>query len=140
MKPQIIKIKHVSIRKDFESRILKNADNMVKYRSKHAIKYNIDENVTIGIPKINRSNTDLPRLPAKIVEKLESDGFTHLYRLLSDQGLIDTCFSGDVLPFNGSIFIYSINWKHCQNYHCILFPKKQIQTIPLEATLTVIVI
>jgi hypothetical protein len=49
--------------------IRKQRENMVKRANSKALKYNIQEIATLGIPKQYRFGTEIARIPVRVLEK-----------------------------------------------------------------------
>ena len=75
--------KHLSVRKEADERYRQNVERMkIKYckvKRKKLISYSCGDFVSVKIPRIDRTSTDLHRLPCVVVQVLGKKH--HLYRL-----------------------------------------------------------
>ena len=111
-KPLATLIKHRNVREKADIHYRKNAERM---KRKHSLvhkvkKFAVGESVGLRIPRIDRSATDVHRLPCVIVKVA---GKTQdMYRLRCCSGVLDKCYRADELePFAGSYNIPVNGWE-----------------------------
>ena len=75
--------KHLKTRQEADKRYQQNAVHMTmkycKAKNKKVMTFNLGDFVSIKVPRIDRSSTDIRRLPCIVVQKLGSKFY--LYRL-----------------------------------------------------------
>ena len=80
----------------------------LKYSKTH--KFEVGEYASLRIPRIDRSSTDLQRLPCVIVEVIGKA--QSMYRLRCKFGILQTCFhAGDLEPFKAKYDIQVEGWQ-----------------------------
>ena len=97
--------KHLEIRKKADAAYLKAIEKMgqkySKHNGHHIKQFAVGDNVSVRIPRIDRANTDLQRLPCIIVE-IVGKACT-MYCLCCKVGVLNTCYgAGDLELFTGS--------------------------------------
>ena len=86
-----------------------NAQRMkAGYNSKKVHLFEKGDIVLLRIPRIDRSATDLHRLPCVIVERLGTKQF--LYRLQCEHGVLKTCYPGGELEAHSRDITIITNW------------------------------
>ena len=111
-KPLVTLMKHKRVREKADICYRKNAERM---RHKHSLthkinKFAVGESVGLRIPRIDRTATDVPRLPCVIVKV--TGKMLDLYRLRCCFGVLDKCYRADELePFAGNYNIPVNGWE-----------------------------
>jgi hypothetical protein len=95
-----------NLRNELNKNMDKNALMMIKKhdhkRNKKTREFNVKDNVSVSIPRIDRGGTDLRRLPGKIVKV--STGVNRFYTVLTVWGILNDKYRGTSLePFSGII-------------------------------------
>ena len=96
----------------------KNAERIKQKHSKYSKthKYEVGEYAGLRIPRIDRSSTDLQRLPCIIVEVIGKA--QSMYRLRCKFGILQTCFhAGDLEPFKATYDIPVEGWQGNHSLH-----------------------
>ena len=106
--------KHLEIRKKADAAYLKAIEKMgqkySKHNGHHIKQFAVGDNVSVRIPRIDRANTDLQRLPCIIVE-IVGKACT-MYRLCCKVGVLNTCYgAGDLELFTGSFEFATEGWR-----------------------------
>lgn len=111
-KPLATMNKHRLVREKADFHYRRNAERM---KQKHSLmhrvkKFAVGESVSLRIPRIDRTATDVHRLPCVIVQVV---GKTQdMYRLRCSSGVLDRCYRADDLePFAGSYSIPENGWE-----------------------------
>lgn len=107
--------KHLEIRKKADAAYLKAIERMEQKYSKHnghhIKQFAVGDNVSVRIPRIDRANTDLQRLPCIVVE-IVGKACTTMYRLCCKVGVLNTCYgAGDLELFTGSFEFEVEGWR-----------------------------
>ena len=105
---------HLSVREKADILYRRNAEKMkMKHAKKRKIQnFSVGDNVSIRIPRIDRSSTDCQRLPCVVVEIIGKA--QPLYRVRSAVGVLTTCYhSGDLEYFHGSFNVLVEGWQQC---------------------------
>lgn len=105
--------KHLACRKLADEQYRINAQRMKERygKKKKSQTFEVGDEVTVRIPKIDRAATDMHRLPCIIVDVRGKKYF--LYRLLCEYGVLNTWFSdGDLEVYPGSLEFDSKKWKY----------------------------
>ena len=103
--------KHRLIREKAHALYTKNAERMIRKHAKNVKthKFAVGDYASLRIPRIDRTCTDLQRLPCvvvKVIGKAQT-----MYRLCSKYGVLATCFhAGDLEPFEASYGIPVDGW------------------------------
>ena len=111
-KPLATISKHQHVRQKANEAYLKNAQKMQRKHAKNAKihVFTVGEYASVRIPRIDRTATDLQRLPCIIVEVIGKA--QSMYRLRCKHGVISTCFhAGDLEPFSGTYNIPVEGWQ-----------------------------
>ena len=112
-KPLATFSKHRLVREKADFQYRRNAERMKRKHSlMHKVKkFVVGESVSLRIPRIDRTATDVHRLPCIIVQVV---GKTQdMYRLRCSSGVLDRCCrSDDIEPFAGSFNILDNGWEN----------------------------
>ena len=83
----------------------------IKYAKQQNVRtYSVGESVSVKVPRIDRTCTDLPRIPCVVVQRVGKA--QELYRLRCKSGVLSNCFSaGDLEPFRGEFHITVDDWE-----------------------------
>ena len=81
-----------------------------KHNGHHIKKFAVGDSVSVRVPRIDRANTDLQRLPCIVVEIVGKA--CSMYRLCCKEGVLNTCYSaGDLELFNASFEFAAEGWR-----------------------------
>jgi hypothetical protein len=61
-------------------------------RNKKLHEFKVNDIVTVAIPQVDRGHSDMPRLPAKIIEIKERDNVPTRYKLATTYGVLDVMY------------------------------------------------
>ena len=101
--------KHRLVREKAHAAYTKNAERMIRKHAKN-VKFAVGDYGSLRIPRIDRTCTDLQRLPCVVV-KVIGKAQTMYYRLRCKHGVLATCFhASDLEPFEASYGIPVDGW------------------------------
>ncbi|KAL5516751.1 hypothetical protein EMCRGX_G002158 [Ephydatia muelleri] len=105
---------HLEIRNKADASYLKSIERMgqkySKHNGNHIKKFAVGDSVSVRVPRIDRANTDLERLPCIVVEIVGKA--CSMYRLCCKEGVLKTCYSaGDLELFNASFEFAAEGWR-----------------------------
>ena len=95
---------HQFYRQKASQHIVRNAQRMSAYYNKKCKtpQFSLNQYVTIQIPKNERSATDFPRLPCKIIQQSGNENVN--YKLATKHGILKGVYrAGDLMPFSSKI-------------------------------------
>lgn len=104
--------KHKNVREKADYFYRRNAERMKKrYSMHHKIKeLAVGQSVSLRIPRIDRTCTDVQRLPCIVIQVVGRS--RDMYRLRCKSGVLDRCYRTDNLePFDGDYQIPLIGWE-----------------------------
>ena len=106
--------KHLEICNKADASYLKSIERMgqkySKHNGHHIKKFAVGDSVSVRVPRIDRANTDLQRLPCIVVEIVGKA--CSIYRLCCKEGVLNTCYSaGDLELFNASFEFAAEGWR-----------------------------
>ena len=103
--------KHKAIRDEADQQYLKNTMKMKKYaKQKNVRMFSVGDNVSVKIPRIDRTSTDISRVPCVVVEVVGKA--KDLYRLRCRSRVLSVCFNaGDLEHFSGQFKIPVYGWQ-----------------------------
>lgn len=102
--------KHKAIRDVADEQYLKNTTTMKKKyaKQKNVQTFSVGDSVSVKVPRIDRTSTDISRIACVVVEVVNKD----LYRLRCKSGVLSVCFSsGDLEAFSGHFEIPLQGWQ-----------------------------
>jgi len=111
-KPLATLSKHQKVRQKAHAAYTHNAERMKLKHSKRVKthKFTVGEYASLRIPRIDRTSTDLQRLPCVVVQVTGKS--QEMYRLRSKYGVLRSCFrAGDLEPFTASYGIPVKGWE-----------------------------
>ena len=99
---------HEDHRSEARDKTYSSASKMANYYNKQknvcVSEFSVDDIVSILIPRIDRSSTDMPRLPCKIIRVCGN--VTKMYKLACRHGVLNGMFrSGDLVSYSGDVVV-----------------------------------
>ena len=83
----------------------------IKYAKQQNVRtYSVGESVSVKVPRIDRTSTDLSRIPCVVVQRVGKA--QDLYRLRCKSGVLSSCFNaGDLEPFSREFRLTADDWQ-----------------------------